>query len=132
MKKVESEQKNSLLYALRRSVRRDAAFRFPSYLERCEWISIEQRFLRRVRFSVMFCCTLSMDFKVNVLLRMFNHSSTISVGSATRGEFRSKVKSRNLPTPLYFHKLHERVPSNVLKQGIRTDFLTVMSASYFE
>lgn len=49
--KIESIQKKFLIYALRRTVRRDENFRLPSYESRCEMIQIESLSRRRLNLS---------------------------------------------------------------------------------
>lgn len=52
--KIESIQKKFLIYALRRTVRRDESFRLPSYESRCESIKIESLSRRRFNLAAMF------------------------------------------------------------------------------
>lgn len=52
--KLESIQKNFLIYALRRTVRRDADYRLPSYASRCESIGIESLSRRRINLGAKF------------------------------------------------------------------------------
>jgi hypothetical protein len=51
---IESIQRKFMMYALRRSVRRDANFRLPSYVSRCESIGLETLCRRRTNLSVFF------------------------------------------------------------------------------
>jgi ribonucleases P/MRP protein subunit RPP40 len=51
---IESIQKKFVIYALRRSVMRDAEFRLPSYVSRCDTIGIETLCRRRINLSVFF------------------------------------------------------------------------------
>ena len=52
--KIESIQKKFVIYALRRSIRRDRNFRLPSYLSRCESIGIESLARRRINSCTYF------------------------------------------------------------------------------
>jgi len=52
--KIESVQKQFLIYALRRSVRRDSNYRLPPYLSRCASIGIETLARRRINQCVFF------------------------------------------------------------------------------
>jgi len=54
VEKIESIEKKFLIYALRRSFRRDQAFRLPPYSERCQAVGIEPLWRRRVSLTVMF------------------------------------------------------------------------------
>lgn len=51
---IESIQKKCLIYALRRSVRRDENYRLSSYSSRCRSVGIESISRRRINLSVMF------------------------------------------------------------------------------
>ena len=51
---IESVQKKFVIYALRRSVRRDDNFRLPSYISRCETVGIDTLEMRRLHRSVFF------------------------------------------------------------------------------
>lgn len=51
---IESVQKKFVIYALRRSVRRDDNFRLPSYISRCETVGIDTLEMRRLHLSVFF------------------------------------------------------------------------------
>lgn len=52
--KIESIQKKFLIYALRRTVRRDVNYRLPSYISKCQSIGIESLSHRRLNLSAMF------------------------------------------------------------------------------
>lgn len=52
--RIESIQKSFLIYALRRTVRRDCNFRLPPYLDRCQSIKIEPLWRRRINLNVLF------------------------------------------------------------------------------
>lgn len=52
--KIESIQKKFLMYALRRTVKRDANFRLPPYLDRCKSIGIESLARRRINACAFF------------------------------------------------------------------------------
>lgn len=54
MNKIESIQKKFLMYALRRTVRRDRNYRLPSYLDRCASINIEPLWRRRINLNILF------------------------------------------------------------------------------
>ncbi len=51
---IESIQKKFVIYALRRTVKRDANFRLPPYNSRCETIGIETLARRRINLSAFF------------------------------------------------------------------------------
>lgn len=51
---IESIQKKFVMYALRRTVRRDANFRLPPYSERCELLKLEALSARRVKQCALF------------------------------------------------------------------------------
>jgi len=51
---IESIQKKFVMYALRRTVRRDSNFRLPPYDSRCKTIGIESLARRRINLSVFF------------------------------------------------------------------------------
>lgn len=128
---IESIQKDFLIYALRRTVRRGQDYRLPSYVSRCESIGLESLSRRRFNLAALFVydiLTGRVDspelldkFKVNVptrnfrnsrylvlarhrsnyglfepvnnLSRIFNLFSHHQAVSATRGAFRSLVRS---------------------------------------
>jgi hypothetical protein len=52
--RIESVQKQFLIYALRRSVWRDSEYRLPSYLSRCGSIGVETLARRRINQGVFF------------------------------------------------------------------------------
>lgn len=52
--RIESIQKKFLMYALRRTVKRDRNYRLPSYLDRCASINIEPLWRRRINLNVLF------------------------------------------------------------------------------
>lgn len=52
--KIESVQKKFLIYALRRSMRRDENYRLPSFVSRCESIGIESLSCRRFNLSALY------------------------------------------------------------------------------
>lgn len=68
MNKIESIQKKFLIYALRRTVKRDVNYRLPSYLDRCASINIEPLWRRRINLNVLFVYdVLSCRIKSHVL-----------------------------------------------------------------
>lgn len=52
--RIESIQKKFVMYALRHSVRRDANYRLPPYVDRCGSIGMETLSRRRLNLSAMF------------------------------------------------------------------------------
>ena len=54
VEKIESIQKKFVMYALRRSVRRDTNFRLPPYNDRCSSVGIEPLSVRRINQSALF------------------------------------------------------------------------------
>ena len=76
---IESIQKDFLIYALRRSVRRGTDYRLPSYVSRCESIGLESLSRRRFNLAAVFvfdvlygrmdCPELLAKFRVNVPAR---------------------------------------------------------------
>ena len=52
--KIESIQKKFLIYALRRTVRRDSNYRLPPYAYRCDLVKIESLSRRRLNLCALF------------------------------------------------------------------------------
>lgn len=89
--RIESVQKSFLIYALRRTVRRDAQYRLPSYASRCQSIGIESLSRRRLNLLVMFEYDLLIDrlraprllskFKINDPVRSLRNADYLSLSS---------------------------------------------------
>lgn len=82
---LESVQKNFLLYALRRTMKRDSDFRLPSYESRCSSIGMERLSRRRFSLGAMFVYDvltgrvdspdLASKFEINAPIRSLRETS---------------------------------------------------------
>ena len=84
--KIESIQRKFLIYALRRSIRRDEEYRLPPYETRCELIGIEPLWRRRINLSVMFVFDLIRG-RLDAPVLMSKIQRKISVRSLMHEEF---------------------------------------------
>lgn len=118
--KIESIQKKFLIYALRRSVRRDDMYRLPSYVSRCESIGIEMfvfdvlsrrinapclhskfrlnepvRLLRNVNYLTLdnYRVNYGLFEPINNASRVFNMFAHLYTIAVSRYQFRAAVKS---------------------------------------
>lgn len=140
--KIESIQKKFLIYALRRSVRRDRNHRLPPYLERCESIGIEPLWRRRINLNVLFVFDLLrhrldapalmsvIQLKIPVRAFRSNEFFVINYHRTDYGQHEpvnSMLRMFNIFSQLY----SETVSRNVFRYNVRSMILPVSFLDQF-
>ena len=140
--RIESVQKQFLIYALRRTVSRDANHRLPPYLDRCNSVGIEPLWRRRINVNVCFVFDLLRQrisapellskLRPNVPSRSFRNSSFFVTDSrrtkyGRHEPFNSLVSMFNA----FAHLYDSSVSREVFRSRVRTLSLTSQFISFF-